>query len=196
MRVLVIYAHPVETSFNAAAHAAVLAGLREANHDVDDLDLYAEGFQPCLTREERLAYHDVAANRTGVDRYVTRLRAADAVVFVFPAWSYGVPAILKGFFDRVMLPGVAFELGPAGRVRPLLGNVRRLLAVVTYGQPRWMVRFGIGDLPRLQITRYFRWSCAREARVSYYGFYGMNRATPSSRASFLAKIQAAMAALA
>lgn len=46
MRVLVLYAHPVETSFNAALHRQVVASLREAGHEVDDCDLYAENFNP------------------------------------------------------------------------------------------------------------------------------------------------------
>jgi len=103
MRVMVIYAHPVETSFNAALHAATVTALTRAGHEVDDLDLYAEGFQPVLTRAERLTYHDESANQEGVKPYVERLKRAEAVVFVFPTWSYGVPAILKGFFDRVLL---------------------------------------------------------------------------------------------
>jgi putative NADPH-quinone reductase len=57
MRVLVIYCHPVETSYNAALHHSVLEGLRSAGHEVDDCDLYAEGFNPVLSREERLGYH-------------------------------------------------------------------------------------------------------------------------------------------
>jgi len=192
MRVLVVYAHPVETSFNAALHRAALAGLARAGHAIDDLDLYAEGFQPCLSREERLNYHDTAVNQAPVADYVRRLKAAEGMVFVFPTWSFGPPAILKGFFDRVLLPGVSFAITPDRRVEPLLGNIRRIAAVVTYGQAWWRVRLGIGDLPRLLITRYFRIT-ARNAPVAYHALYDMNRATDAARARFLAKVEQAMA---
>ena len=58
----------------------------------------------------RRSYHDTATNTGPVQTYVDRLRAADALVLVFPVWNYGYPAILKGFFDRVFLPGVSFDL--------------------------------------------------------------------------------------
>ena len=105
MRILVIYAHPVETSFHAAMHARVVAALRSAGHEVDDCDLYAEGFNPVLSREERLHYHDTAVNQAPVKSYVERLQRADALVFCFPVWCFGLPAILKGWFDRVLMPG-------------------------------------------------------------------------------------------
>jgi NAD(P)H dehydrogenase (quinone) len=100
MRVLVLYAHPVETSFNAALHETVVQALRRAGHDVDDCDLYAEGFSPVLTREERLGYHEVPANRSPVDGYVERLLWAEALVICTPVWNFGFPAILKGRRSR------------------------------------------------------------------------------------------------
>ena len=94
MRVLVLYAHPVETSYHAALHARVLGALARAGHDVDDLDLYAEDFDPRLTRAERLAYHDLENDRAAVAPYIARLKRAEALVLVFPVWNFGYPAIL------------------------------------------------------------------------------------------------------
>ena len=110
MRVLVLYAHPVETSFGAAIHERIVGALKERGHDIDDCDLYAENFDPRLSREERLAYHEVGANIAPVAGHVERLRAAEALILCFPVWNFGYPAILKGYFDRVFLPGVSFEL--------------------------------------------------------------------------------------
>jgi NAD(P)H dehydrogenase (quinone) len=105
MRVLVLYCHPVEESFNGAVHAAALRGLRAARHEVDDCDLYAEGFNPVMSRAERVGYHEIPENRVPVAPYVARLLAAEALVIVSPVWNFGFPAMLKGFFDRVFLPG-------------------------------------------------------------------------------------------
>jgi NAD(P)H dehydrogenase (quinone) len=193
MRVLVIYAHPVETSYASALHAAVLRGLG-ARHDVRDLDLYAEDFDPRLTRAERMTYHDTALNVAPVARYVDLLRWAEGVVFCFPVWSFGVPAILKGFFDRVLIPGVAFDLD-GGRVAPKLTHVTHIVAVATYGRSRWATRLSVGDLPRAQIARHFRWFCGRGTSVRYLALYGMNVADDAARAGFLARVQRTVAAL-
>ena len=130
MRILVLHAHPVETSFSAALHARVLESLRRAGHEVDDCDLYAEGFDPVLSRAERLAYHDLERNRAWTRPYVDRVLAAQGLVLVYPVWNFGFPAVLHGFFDRVFLPGVSFHM-PEGRVRPALTQMRRLAVVAT-----------------------------------------------------------------
>ena len=107
MRVLVLFAHPVETSFGAAVHAKVVEVLRARGHEVDDCDLNAEGFDPVMSRQDRLDYHNVAVNRRNVAPYVDRLLAAEALVFSFPVWNMGFPAILKGFIDKCFCPGSA-----------------------------------------------------------------------------------------
>jgi putative NADPH-quinone reductase len=146
MRILVVYCHPVETSFHASLHRDVVRTLQDAGHEVDDFDLYAEGFDPVLSREERLHYHDVPANRRPVEPYLRRLEQAEALVFCFPTWCFGLPAMLKGFFDRLLMPGVAFDISDPANVRPALTHLRRITAIVTYGRPRWMAWY-MGDPP-------------------------------------------------
>lgn len=182
MRVLVLYAHPVETSFAAALHRAALDALTRAGHAVDDCDLYAERFDPVLSREERLAYHDLAANRAPVEDHVRRLAAAEALVLVSPIWNFGHPAILKGYLDRVFLPGVSFRL-EGGRARPAL-RLRRLAAIHTYGADRWRA-FLAGDPPRRVVSRILATQLAPGGRSLYLALYDMNRATAERRAAFL-----------
>ncbi len=137
---LVLFAHPVETSFAAAAHAKLVSTLRARGHEVDDCDLHAEGFDPVMSREDRIEYHDVAVNRRRVAPYVDRLLAAEALVFSFPVWNMGFPAILKGFVDKVFLPGVSFSLKDNGDYVPTLHNIKRLGVVCTYGGSRLVDR--------------------------------------------------------
>lgn len=193
MRVLVVFAHPVETSFHAALHRATLRGLAKAGHEIDDLDLYAENFNPVLSRAERLGYHEIPSNRAPVEAYVRRLEAAEAIVFCFPTWSFGPPAILKGFIDRVFLPGVSFELTAEGKAVSRLHTITKVAAVVTYGRPRWTA-FMIGDPPRKMITRYMRVLVKPGAPIRYNALYDMNRATQADREAFLAKVERRMAA--
>jgi putative NADPH-quinone reductase len=192
MRVLVLFAHPVETSFAAALHRAVVANLTAAGHAVDDCDLHAEGFDPVLSREERLNYHDVEACTKPVQQYVDRLRAAEALVLNFPVWNFGYPAILKGFFDRVFLPGVSFELS-GGKARPILHNIRKLAAVVTYGGDRWRARL-MGDPPRRVVKRAVRAVIHPLARTRYLALYDMNRNSEAVCAAFIDRVAAEMRA--
>ncbi len=192
-RAFVLYAHPVPDSFCAAVHAETLDALAGAGWEIDDCDLYAEGFDPRLSRAEREGYHEVGPNLAPVADYVERLRAAEALVLVFPVWNFGFPAILKGFFDRVFLPGVSFDLKD-GKVPPALSNIRRLAVATTYGGTR-LRAFLAGDPPRKVVTRPLRYVMHPKARVSYTALYDMNRADDAARRAHLARVRAAMAAL-
>jgi putative NADPH-quinone reductase len=196
MQVLVIYCHPVAESFAAAAHEAVLNGLREAGHEVTDVDLYAEKFEPAMSRQERLDYQNTDRNERLVKRYDDQLLAAEALVLVYPAWWYGMPAMLKGYFDRVWLPGVAFDVTPEDKVKTeRLQRLLRILVVTTYGGPWWMVRLVVGDPARKLVGRAIRALCARACRVTWCVHYDMDRAKPTDLQRFLQQIHTAASAL-
>ena len=190
MNVLVLYAHPVETSFNASLHRLIVERLKAKGHTVDDCDLYAEDFDPRLTRAERLGYHDLDRNADGVRPYVERLRRANALVLSFPVWNYGYPAILKGFFDRVFLPGVSFDMVD-GKAQPSLHNITKVATVTTYGGGRFRA-FLMGDPPRKLVNRLLRATVKPGAPVSYMAHYSMNLSTDESRAAFMSKVAARM----
>ena len=192
MRVLVLFSHPVETSFGAALHAQVVESLKKAGHEVDDCDLYAEGFQPVLTREERIGYHDYPENTVPVAGYVERLRQAEALVIVTPVWNFGFPAMLKGYFDRVWLPGVSFAL-ENGKLTPTLRHIRKLAAVFTYGATP-MRAFLAGNPPKKMIKRVLRTQIKIGAPVRFMAHYDMNNCTDRTRADFLARVKAEMEA--
>ena len=193
MRVLVLYAHPVETSFVAALHRQVIEALRAGGHQVDDCDLNVERFDPVMSRQERIDYHDKTVNRRPVETYVERLLAAEALVLVFPVWNYGFPAILKGFVDKVFLPGVSFELAQDGSYTATLRNIRRLAAVCTYGGGRWRTML-MGDPPRRFVKRSLRLLMRPGARCDYLAHHDMNRTTPERRAQFLGRVRRAFEA--
>ncbi len=190
-RVLVLFAHPCEESFSAALHKTVVDALTAKGWEVDDCDLNAEGFSPVLSAAERRAYHDVGPNTAPVQSYVDRVMAAQALVLVFPVWNYGFPAILKGFFDRVFLPGVSFRLVD-GKVKPNLMNIGKLAAVTTYGGTRFKT-FLAGDPPRRVVTRSIRYVCGAE-KMRYLALHDMNRVTDAQRAAYLARVKAEMEA--
>ena len=192
MRVLYVYCHPLPESFHAAIRNEALAGLGEAGHVIDLCDLYAEKFDPVMWPEERRDYHDTAKNQSRVADYVRRLRETDALICQFPVWSFGPPAMLKGWFDRLMMPGVAFDLSDPNMAVPLLTHLKRIAAITTYGRPWWNALL-VGDPPKRIMTRYVPRFADGKAKVDYYPLYHMNVATPEQRQAFMAKVRAAMA---
>lgn len=189
-RVLVLFAHPVEDSFHAELHRTVVETLRDAGHEVDDCDLYAENFNPVLSRQERIDYHDLEANQKNVKPYIERLEAADALVLVHPVWIYGFPAILKGFLDRVLIPGVMFD-HIDGHVKMKLHNIEKLVGVVTYGGPRLRALLA-GDPPRKNIKRVLRAMIYPTAECRYLALYGIDLTDFRARENFMARVQREM----
>src|SRR5664279_2866054 len=188
MRILVLFAHPVETSFAAAAHKVLVETLRKRGHEVDDCDLYAEAFNPVMSREERIVYHDVPENRRAVEPYVQRLLAAEALVLSFPVWNMGFPAILKGFIDRVFITGVTFRLEANGDYVPMMHNIKKMGVVCTYGGTR-LLTFLMGDPPRRFLKRSLRATAAPGTRCDFVALHDMDHQTQPQREAFLRKIE-------
>ncbi|MGL4729484.1 MAG: NAD(P)H-dependent oxidoreductase, partial [Bosea sp. (in: a-proteobacteria)] len=133
-------------------------------------------------------YHDVTKNRDGLESDVARLQAAEALVLQFPTWCFGLPAMLKGWCDRILMPGVSFDLSDPANVKPMLTNIRHVIGISTYGRQRWVAWY-VGDPPRKIITRYFP-RLAPKAKVEYHALYHMNVATLDQRKGFIAKVAA------
>lgn len=126
MRILIVLAHPKSDSFNAAVCAALCESLRAAGHEIDIADLNREGFHPVL-RGPELEELGTAPPLEDVRRYQQRILSADALAFIFPVWWFGLPAILKGFVDRVFREGFAFQFTKGGRVHGLLRHKKALI---------------------------------------------------------------------
>ncbi|MBO9124277.1 MULTISPECIES: NAD(P)H-dependent oxidoreductase [unclassified Rhizobium] len=190
MRVLVLHSHPVESSYGKALYLKTLESLKAAGHEVDACDLYAEEFDPVLSRHDRLVYHDYPENTELVKEHVERLKRAEGLVIVTPIWNFGFPAILKGYFDRVWLPGVSFELVD-GKVESRLRHIRKLGAVLTYGATPFRA-FVAGNPPKKIVKRVLRAQINPVRPVAFLAHYDMNNCTEETRAAFMGKVETAM----
>ena len=198
MRILVVHAHPDPDSFNAELFRTTCRVLGERGAKLDAMDLYAESFQPVMDRAERGRYHEVKLNEQGLGTHLERLKRAQGLVFVYPTWWYGLPAMLKGWLDRVWLPHHAFHIpsaGSRGPIRPGMTQVRLLGGISTYGAP-WLWTKWMGDPGRRTILRGVGALCARRRETFWQGHYQMDRSTEASRKAFLAQVEGRLGRLA
>ena len=110
MKILLVYCHPNPASFTASVKDTALSALQASGHEVDVLDLYAEGFEPVMSREERLGYHTPGENRAPVASHLDRVKAAEGLLFVYPTWWYAQPAMLKGWLELVLIRHETFTM--------------------------------------------------------------------------------------
>jgi NAD(P)H dehydrogenase (quinone) len=196
VNVLIVVAHPTSGSLTKAAAAAAVAGLQRAGHDVTVLDLYERQFVAAMSREERAAYHtDTPLISDDTREHAQLVTDAEVLVFVYPTWWGGLPAILQGWFERVLVPGVAFTFDESSqRVRPALTRLRRIVGISTYGSPAVYVRL-TGDGGRRVITRALRMAAGWRTSTTWLALYHVDEADDAVRTTFLERIDDAMAGL-
>lgn len=201
MKVLLVHAHPDPDSFSAALRDRALQGLRSGGHSVRTISLYGDGeasetFEARMSAAEREAYSSGDPMLDEVVRgYATQVSWAEALVFVYPTWWFGLPAVLKGFLDRVLVPGVAFTLDPrTEKVKPGLTKVKRVVGITTYGASRRRTRV-FNDAGRRTLLRTVRLVCNRFARSRWFALHDMDTTTEQERAEFLERVEAGMARL-
>ena len=192
-RALVIYCHPRTGSFNAAVRDVVLARLQASGAETRLRDLYAEGFSPVLEPHEHEFYLNCPANRAPVADHCNDVEWCDTLIFVYPTWWYGLPAMLKGWLDRVLLPDLAFKMPDAVNktIRPGLTHINRLGVFTTCGAS-WALTAMIGAPGRRQLMQGVGWLCPRGTRKTFAAHYLMDRSTPESRARHLAYVATRM----
>lgn len=165
-RCLLILAHPLPDSLNARLAATVERHARDQGWEVVTHDLYAQGFDPRLAPMERAAYFGDPPATLAKEK--AELAAAQVLILVFPTWWFGFPAILKGWFDRVWMPGTAFDHSPGfGPMLPRLDALQEVLAVTTMGAPAWIdwliLRRPLRRILKLAILK----PCAPKARLTW-----------------------------
>jgi NAD(P)H dehydrogenase (quinone) len=193
MRALVVYCHPRPDSFTAAVRDLVLAKLDAAGAEVRLTDLYGAGFAPVLSGPEWQGYLDCPTNTAQVAREVEDVRWCDTLIFVYPTWWYGLPAILKGWLDRVLLPDVAFHMpnDTHRSIRPGLRHIARLGVFTTCGAS-WAVTQLVGAPGKRTLTRGVGFLCKPGKRTAFAAHYLMDSSTPESRNRHLMRVSRKM----
>ncbi len=196
MKVLVVHCHPSPESFTAAVRDRVLKGLAAAGHEARLIDLYADGFDPVMSRQEREDYHTPGLNEEPVAAHLEALRWCEALVLVYPTWWYGQPAMLKGWLDRVWVPHATFRMPEPGKpIGRILTNIRFIAAVSTLGSPWWWWTLAMGEPGRRILLRGLSVLCAPGCRTKWLALHRMDSATQAERTRFLDKVETTFARL-
>ena len=164
--------------------------LQERNHQVEVVDLYGEEFQPSLTGTERKSYHTESYDTSLVTKQIEQLKKAEALVLVFPTWWFGFPAMLKGWFDRVWVPGVAFDQPTDFRpIKPRLDKLRRTLVITTLGVPWWVDKIIMQQPVKKIVKSALLGACARKSKLDFLSLYNSDKVNGSDIQRFSEKIQ-------
>jgi NAD(P)H dehydrogenase (quinone) len=188
MNVLMVFAHPRPDSLSAALRDAAKSALEAAGHTVELRDLYAEGFRAELSAEESAIFRDRGGDLEPLRDHTEALRRADALVLVHPTWWFGMPAILKGWFDRVWSHGVAFQVAPNG-IEGMLTNIKRIAVVTTYGSPWWVI-WWVGRIDRKLFRRGIAVLCGKGCKVEWLALTRLDTRTREECEGFVSSVRA------
>ena len=181
-----IYCHPDPASFTAAVRNMAIERLEDAGAETRLIDLYAADFNPVLGSKELRVYLDTVSNRIGHENGIENLLWCNTLIFIYPTWWYGLPAMLKGWLDRTLLPGIAFHMpGEDSRtIQPGLLNISRLAVYTTCGAS-WLITQLMGSPGKRTLLRGVRSVCAPGIKTSFSAHYLMDSSTSISRTRHL-----------
>ncbi|MBP1612693.1 MAG: NADPH:quinone reductase [Bacteroidetes bacterium] len=147
MKILIVFNHPYEGSYCNAILEAVQSGLQKGNHQIDLIHLDKDGFNPVMTAADLNAFRDKKPVDPKVIEYKSRIETADHLVFIFPIWWELMPALMKGFLDKVMFPGIAFDYSNKGntRMKPLWSKLKGVTLITTMNTPGWLYSILFGN---------------------------------------------------
>lgn len=196
MKALIVYCHPSPDSFNHAILETVIDELRSRAVDHRVIDLYREDFDPRLTLKDWSDYEDLHENTRSTTAHVEAIRWCDTLIFVYPTWWFGQPAMLKGWLDRVLVPGVAFNMPTeeTPRITHSMEHINRLGVFTTCGATWWFTKF-VGSPGKRTLLRGLRSCLGRQSKVVFGAHYLMDFSTDETRAKHLQKVRSKMARL-
>jgi NAD(P)H dehydrogenase (quinone) len=193
MRCLVVIAHPFSASLCGHLAQRIVQTLAAQAHEVTVLDLYAQEFSPALTLTERSSYYRSKYDSSALGKEIDQLLSAEALVLVFPTWWFGLPAILKGWFDRVWAPGIAYDhASDLGAITPRLHQLRHTLAITSLGSASWVDRFILRQPVKRQLKTAVLGTCAPKSSFQMLSLYKSEKLSAKDVERFNTRIVSAI----
>ena len=189
MKYLLVIAHPLPESLCHSLAQQALESLQKAGHEVIVQDLYQMSFNAELTKQERASYYTAHYNNQAIQNETARLQDADGLVLCFPTWWFNFPAILKGWFDRVWAPTIAYQhASNLGAIKPNLFKLRKVLIITTLGSPWWVDKFILFSPVKRIFKIALLGTCAPQAKLKMLTLYKSEKVEASRVAEFKQKI--------
>jgi putative NADPH-quinone reductase len=148
MKIFIVFNHPYEGSFCSAILGSVLAGLEKAGHQTDLLHLDRDGFDPVMKADDLKGFTLGKPVDPKIIEYKRRMEQAEHLVLIFPIWWELMPALTKGFIDRVIFPGVAYDYDKRGRFPRMVRRfnaLRGVTLITTMNTPSIFYRLIFGN---------------------------------------------------
>lgn len=178
MRVAIVFNHPYEGSYCHAILDSVKGGLDKAGHKTDVIHLDQDQFNPVMTAKDLLAFRNKKSIDPQALDYIQRIKAADHLVFIFPIWWELMPALMKGFIDKVIFPGETYEYTRSGYgMVTLMDNLKSATVITTMNTPAMMYKFMYGDAIKKSLIR----GTLKKSGIKNVKWLSLNMVKASSR---------------
>ncbi|MBB3840041.1 putative NADPH-quinone reductase [Runella defluvii] len=190
MKVVIVFNHPYDGSFCNAILQAALKGLQRASHEIDLIHLDKDNFNPIMTSADLKAFRDKKPVDPKVIEYKERLEKADHLVFIFPIWWELMPALMKGFVDKVIFPGVMYDYTNAGNtlMQPLMPNIKSVTMITTMNTPKWLYWSLFGNAIKKAMMLGTFWKMGYKNR-KWISFNQVKMVTQEKRQQWLSQIE-------
>jgi NAD(P)H dehydrogenase (quinone) len=189
MSTLIVFNHPYEYSYCNAILGSLTKALQQSGKTTDIIHLDKDGFNPRMTAEDLKGFVAHQAIDPQVIDYQERIKKAEHLVFIFPIWWDIMPAATKGFIDRVLSPGLAYDHHPRGfGLIPLLKNLKRITIITTMNKPSIMYSLLIGKLiKKVLIKSVFKTMGYKN--VDWISFTSVKRVSQDKRVKWLHQLE-------
>jgi putative NADPH-quinone reductase len=202
MKTLIVFNHPYEGSYCNAILEAVQSGLKKGNHPIDLIHLEKDNFDPIMRGKDLLAFvkarNDVESAYALLDPqvmdYKNRMEKAEHLVFIFPIWWELMPALTKGFIDKLIFPGIAYDNGKSIKMNFRLKNLKGITVITTMNTPSFVYRLLFGNAIKNALLRGTFWKIGCPNR-KWISLNMVKSASEEKRKKWLAKIERRFAKL-
>ncbi|MCG8494129.1 MAG: NAD(P)H-dependent oxidoreductase [Sneathiellales bacterium] len=189
MKCLLVYAHPLKDSLCQEITRHIAQELETKNHHIILKDLYQQQFDPALSAGERASYYQSDFGPEGTAEDIAELKDAEYLVLVFPTWWFGLPAILKGWIDRVFAPGHAYHHAQDLKsITPGLVKLKKVRVVTTLGSPWWVDKFVLREPVKKSLKYGVVAACTKNCDFEMLSLYSSESLTPEKVNRFIGRV--------
>ncbi|MFZ4453827.1 NAD(P)H-dependent oxidoreductase [Salibacterium aidingense] len=185
----IVYSHPWEGSFNHAILSSIKKELKAKGEKFQVIDLHKDGFNPSFSAEELKLFNQGDTPYQLVKDYQIQLRNTTELIFIFPVWWWDLPAMLKGFIDKVMLQGFAISVAEKGVLTGLLTYIKKTSVITTStAEKEYLVTEGGNAIQGVFIDRTLADIGLKNKETKWVHFPRVDLTTDHKRARFLKEL--------